>query len=115
MQFTAIESDQRKSAFLRTSARSLGLNLTVHAKRIEHADPQNADILSARALGSLGMLCECAMRHLAPAGTAILPKGQTWQDEIAEAQQKWRFKYDVYPSTTASEARILAVKEINRV
>ena len=38
--FTLIESDQRKSTFLRTAARELDLKLTVLADRIEHAPPQ---------------------------------------------------------------------------
>ena len=47
---TLIESDQRKSAFLRTAARECGVSISVLTERIEQAVPQNAVILSARAV-----------------------------------------------------------------
>ena len=43
---TMVESDQRKSAFLRTVIRELSLNAEVIASRVETADPLNADVLS---------------------------------------------------------------------
>ena len=54
--FTLIESDQRKSVFLRTVARECDLNVQVISDRIEKAKPQKADVLSARALADLTTL-----------------------------------------------------------
>jgi len=55
-----IESDQRKSAFLRTVLRETGTKATVLTERIEQAPPQVADILTARALTDLaGLLGYC--------------------------------------------------------
>ena len=48
---TMIESDQRKCAFLRTVLRETGVSGTVLSKRIEQAEPQNADVVSARGVG----------------------------------------------------------------
>jgi 16S rRNA (guanine527-N7)-methyltransferase len=95
---TCIESDLRKATFLRTVARELELNLSVLSERIEKAEPQNADVLSARALASLDALCGFAERHLKAGGVAIFPKGENYRQEIDEALENWSFQLDTYPS-----------------
>jgi len=112
--FTLIESDQRKSTFLRTAARELGLTVSVIASRIEEADPQNADIISARALSALTELFPLISKHLTADGVAILPKGKTYQDEIDLAKADWRFDVQSHQSMTDKQARILVVKGISR-
>tara|TARA_R110002094_G_scaffold26875_2_gene39589 strand:- start:583 stop:1203 length:621 start_codon:yes stop_codon:yes gene_type:complete len=114
MQFTLIESDQRKATFLRTAARELKLNVVVLADRVELVAPQNADILSARALSSLQDLFPLISRHLAPHALSILPKGKSFAEEISAAQQNWRFELVAHPSMTEPDARILVVKDIAR-
>ncbi len=111
--FTLIESDQRKSTFLRTAARELGLKITVLAERIEQVEPMNADVVSARALKSLDTLLPLSSRHLAQNGVCIFPKGKTWSDEIEQAKQKCRFDVKAHPSMTDKDARILVVKDLD--
>lgn len=110
-----IESDLRKATFLRTVARELDLKLSVHSERIEKAKPQDADVLSARALAPLNVLCSFAERHLKPGGVAIFPKGENYRQEIDEALENWSFQLDTYPSKTHPCAVILKIKEISRV
>ena len=110
--FTLIESDQRKSTFLRTAARELEIPVTVLAERIEVAKPQGADIVSARALASLDALLPLVSRHLAPQGQCLLHKGRQTQQEIAAARQNWQFDLEERPSLTDPEARLLAIKGI---
>ncbi|SMR82532.1 16S rRNA (guanine527-N7)-methyltransferase [Aliiroseovarius halocynthiae] len=110
-----IESDVRKSTFLRTVARELDLTLSVSSERIEKADPQGADVLSARALAPLNKLCGFAERHLKPGGVAIFPKGENYRHEIQEALENWSFQLDTYPSKTHPDAFVLKIGEIARV
>ena len=63
MKITLVESDRRKSIFLQTAAREMGIAVEVITKRIEQLEPQNADILSARALSPLPQLLEFAEKH----------------------------------------------------
>ena len=114
-QFTLIESDQRKCAFLRQVARECGLKPAILAERIESAAPQGADVLSARALASLDLLLGFAERHLKPEGVALLPKGARWKQEVTAAEAHWRFHCEPVPSTTESEAVILKIGGIERV
>ena len=112
---TLIESDQRKCAFLRTVLRETSVPATVISKRIEAAEPQRADVLSARALADLSQLCAFAERHLQPKGTALFPKGVTWQKELHKAEESWSFVYDVVTSKSEPEAVILKLGDIRRV
>jgi 16S rRNA (guanine527-N7)-methyltransferase len=110
-----IESDTRKSVFLQTVIRTLGLNASVVTGRIETATPSVADIVSARALAPLPKLLGLVSRHLSPTGVALLPKGQSYAEEIAQARLIWDFSVEITPSLTDTSAVILAVRSIARV
>ena len=115
MQFYLVESDQRKCAFLRNVVREIGLNVKVHAERIEVLDPIGASVTSARALTDLNGLLEFVERHSAKNGVAILPKGETWEKEILQAQENWSFEYEEITSKTNNDAAILKIKDFARV
>ena len=112
--FTLIESDKRKSAFLMTTAQALGIAITVLPKRVEQVPPQNADIVSARALAALPQLLELVSRHLSPQGIALLPKGKSYEQELAAASGEWQFDVKIMPSQTDPLARVLIIKDIFR-
>ncbi|MBT8153597.1 16S rRNA (guanine(527)-N(7))-methyltransferase RsmG [Epibacterium ulvae] len=114
-QFTLIESDQRKSAFLRNAARECDVPLKVISKRIEQVEPQNADVLSARALADLSDLMLFAEQHLAHDGVALFPKGENWKKEVDKSKSEWRFDVDPVKSLTESNAVILKIRGIVRV
>ncbi|MBP1805153.1 16S rRNA (guanine(527)-N(7))-methyltransferase RsmG [Rubellimicrobium aerolatum] len=110
---TLIESDGRKCAFLRTAARELGLSVTILDQRVESAPSQAAQIVSARALAPLVTLLPLVARHLAPGGTALLPKGRDWAAEIDAAHAGgWTFDAEPIPSTTDPTARVLRLQNI---
>ena len=108
-----IESDQRKAAFLRTLARET-CGFQVISQRIEDAEPQTADVVSARALAPLPMLLGYVQRHMKDGGSAVLLKGKKAQSEIREALEHWRFDCETYPSKTDPEAVVLKIGDIQR-
>lgn len=112
---TMIESDQRKAAFLRAAARETGVACNVISDRIELVAPQQADVLSARALADLSDLLEHADRHLIPGGVALFPKGVTWQKEVDAAQRRWCFEVEAIKSLTKPGAAILKITGVSRV
>jgi 16S rRNA (guanine527-N7)-methyltransferase len=109
-----VESDQRKATFLRQAAQTLGVNVTVHAERIEALLPEVADVVSARAVAPLTDLLGFAARHLAADGVAIFPKGGRHSEELAEARRFWNFEADVQPSLSETGAGILVIRKIRR-
>lgn len=113
--FTLVESDQRKSTFLRTAIRELDLNASVLAKRVESLDPLKADVISARALSQLSDLLEFTALHLASDGQALFPKGELWKSELDDARKTWTFECEAHTSHTDAQAAILQIKELKRV
>lgn len=109
-----LESDQRKSTFLRTVAREAGIKVQVISDRIEKIDPISADVVSARALASLENLLGFSERHLKKGGLALFPKGATWQQELEEAQRTWSFTHEVHKSVVELNSVILSIGGIAR-
>ncbi|WP_348524041.1 RsmG family class I SAM-dependent methyltransferase [Phaeobacter sp. J2-8] len=112
---TMVESDLRKSTFLRTVLRETGCKAEVIAERIEAITPQNADVISARALAPLAKLLDFASLHLNPDGFALFPKGVTWKKELKEAESMFSFQHEIIKSRTQEGAVILRIGEISRV
>ncbi|HEX2528322.1 MAG TPA: 16S rRNA (guanine(527)-N(7))-methyltransferase RsmG [Geminicoccus sp.] len=110
-----VESDQRKVAFLRESARVTATKVTIHARRIEQADMPPADVVTARALAPLDKLLGLAKPHMGPATVGLFPKGEGLPAELTEAARHWHMKPDVLPSLSDPRGNILRVCEVARV
>lgn len=112
---TMIESDRRKTVFLQTVIRELGLPAVALPERIESAPPQKAEVLTARALASCDKLFGYAHHHLAPDGKAYFLKGQRADEELEEARQNWDFSVKYHASKTEDNAVILEIGDLHRV
>ncbi len=110
---TLIESDARKCSFLREVARQTNTAVTVLTARIESAQTQPADLITARALAPLDRLLEFSKPHLMQGGLGLFPKGARYLEELATAQQRWQFKYDAIQSQTSQDSVILKIREIS--
>ena len=113
--FKLIEPNGKKCIFLNMVARELKLNARAKAERAESLAPQNADVVSARALAPLASLFFYAERHVAADGLCIFPKGAEYKSEIEAASRIWSFDLDIVPSATDSAAAILLAWNIRRV
>ncbi|MGK7650937.1 16S rRNA (guanine(527)-N(7))-methyltransferase RsmG [Roseovarius sp. B08] len=111
---TLVESDHRKSTFLRAVVRETSTNATVISQRIEDLPPLGASIISARALADLNKLFSLSHRHLEPQGVMLFPKGKNWQAELSEAQSKWCFDHEVAKSKTNAQSVILRISGVRR-
>jgi 16S rRNA (guanine527-N7)-methyltransferase len=107
-----IESNAKKCAFLRETARVAGLPVTVVCERIEAAVPRLSgpfDVVSARALAPLPALLAYAEPLIAAGATGLFPKGQDVDDEVRAALRAWNFDHDLIQSSTEDGARIVRV------
>ena len=109
-----IESDQRKAAFLREAARACGVNVTVHALRIEQVRPLAADVVTARALAPLPELLALAERHEHPGTTCLFLKGRTAASELTLARGTWTMRTTREASLSDPEGQVLRICEIHR-
>jgi len=110
------ESDQRKCAFLREAARVAGVidRVQVHAKRIESIPPFPVDVVSARALAPIAQLLDYAEPFLTPATHCLFLKGQTAEQELAEASRGWSFVAQRHPSRSDADATLFDLQEVSR-
>lgn len=111
-----VESDQRKSAFLRDTAHAMGVKVMVHVKRIEAVEPDALhhvmggapQVISARALAPLKELIDLAHPLAGPDTVFLFLKGRQAEDELTEARRYWTLRSpDLLPSQTEAEARII--------
>ena len=81
-QVTLIDSNGKKTRFLREAVRTLGLtNVRIEAARVEDVRAE-FDTVTARAFASLADMLAAAGHLLAPDGILVALKGQLQRDEI---------------------------------
>lgn len=115
LKVTLVEADQRKATFLSEAVRHLELTCSVIVQRIEALAPQQAHVLTARALAPLAPLCGHLHRHLGENGVALIAKGLQVADEVSEAQKAWSFTATRHGSKTDSVSMILAITDLRHV
>ena len=115
-QIHLVESNGKKAAFLREAIRVAGAPALVHQKRIEDCGDSfgdNIDVVSARALASLTMLCGYAQPLIARGAIGLFPKGQDVGAELTEATRYWSMDYGLVPSRTG-EGSIVVVRGLEK-
>jgi 16S rRNA (guanine527-N7)-methyltransferase len=112
-----IESNGKKVAFLRTALLETGAAGTVHLSRIEDAPKivAGADIVTARAVSSLGNLFELTSPWLLNGATGLFHKGQDFQREIDETRGAWRVDLVKHASAIDPASVILEIQSLARV
>jgi 16S rRNA (guanine527-N7)-methyltransferase len=112
-----IESNAKKCAFLRETARLAALPVEVICARIEAAVPRLSrrfDAVSARALAPLSVLLGLAEPLLRAGAIGLFPKGQDVDDEVEAALRAWNLEHDLIQSRTERSARIVKVRSASR-
>ena len=105
-----IEADRKKSAFLREVAREVGVDITVHNRRIEEVVSFQADIVTSRALAPLSKLLDMAAPFTKKHSILLFLKGRDVDRELTEAGKKWNMRVDRIPSRTDPDATILRLE-----
>lgn len=110
-----VESDLRKATFLREAARQMELSVDVRSERVESLDSLQADVVSARALAPLDVLCGLAHLHLAPGGICLFPKGETFAAEVDLARRSWQFDLEARENPGHKGSALLELRNLRRV
>lgn len=113
-QITMVETVGKKCAFLREVIHQVGLPARVRQGRVENVKDVTAACVTARAFAPLPKLLEYASVWLESGAYGIFPKGRKWEEELTEAQESWKFAYEVIPSISGDGA-ILNISEVSRV
>jgi len=113
-----VESNGKKAAFLREAIRVTGVPAVVHAKRIEDCGDSfgdKVDVVSARALAPLKILCDQAFALIDRGAVGLFAKGQDVAAELTEAAKYWRIEAETVPSRTGADGCIVAVRRLTRL
>jgi 16S rRNA (guanine527-N7)-methyltransferase len=109
-----IESNGKKSNFLREAVRHLGVPATVHTVRIEdfaNNSATRADIVTARALAPLNELLALAYPFSKTGAQGLFLKGQDVASELTTAAKYWKYEPILVPSKTSPNSRIVSVRQ----
>jgi 16S rRNA (guanine527-N7)-methyltransferase len=110
-----IESDQRKSAFLREAARATGAPVTVHNHRIEDAASEIAssvDAITARALAPLPRLIAFATLWLDNGAIGVFPRGRRSEFDNCVFPNSASYDFSFAENIVDRDARILVVRKL---
>lgn len=107
-----IESDMKKSIFLREVARLTESPAIVHNCRAESQPIEEAGIILSRACSSLSDLLDIVENFVSRETICLFHKGKNYAMEIEEAKKKWRFDCQVFPSRTEPQSAIVQLSKI---
>ena len=103
---TLVEPRRLRAEFLHKVAESLALNASIVSSKAERVEGRY-DVITARAVASLGALLRIS-QHLSTGKTVwALPKGRSAQSELVEAQRAWQGAFHVEQSVTDPESSIV--------
>jgi 16S rRNA (guanine527-N7)-methyltransferase len=111
---TLVEPRRLRTDFLSRCVEKLELsNVEVVTGKAERLSG-TYDVITARAVASVERLFAMAVPLMAPAGRWVLPKGRTAAKELEEARRTWQGDFQLLPSATDPEARILVANWVRR-
>ncbi|MFN0219876.1 MAG: 16S rRNA (guanine(527)-N(7))-methyltransferase RsmG [Hyphomicrobium sp.] len=113
-----VESDSRKAAFLREVARVTSTPVDILCTRIESQETQakviSASCVTARALAPMPRLAGLVAPYFASGTLGLFLKGREVAVELEEAGRTWDFAYDLRPSVTEPEGRVVLLSALKK-
>jgi 16S rRNA (guanine527-N7)-methyltransferase len=109
-----VESDLRKSAFLREAARIMDVTVTLHPERIEKVAAFPADVVVARACAPLAQLIDYSEKFLSQKTVCLFLKGENAGEELTAAEKSWSLTAETIPSQSDPSGAILKLSAISR-
>lgn len=114
-QLILTEPIAKKTSFLRTVSRELGLGLRVETARAETiADLPPIDLVTSRALASLTELCAILLPVRGNHIRAILHKGREHVEELAESDATYYYDVVVHQSRTDSGGVLIEISNLRK-
>jgi 16S rRNA (guanine527-N7)-methyltransferase len=112
-----VESVGKKANFLREAVQATGVPAAVHQVRAENFSAEHGDsvdVVTARALAPLKVLCDLAFPLIQRGAIGLFPKGQDVDAELTEATKYWNIEATKAPSKTSPDGSIVIVTGLTR-
>ena len=106
------EATRKKCEFLALVAARTGVQAEIRNERIEDAQPEPFDVVTARAVAPLAKLLAYAQPFQSPRTLNLFLKGQSVGAELTLAHKSWRMRVARHPSRSHPSGLILAIREL---
>jgi len=113
-QVTLVESAGKKTSFLRSVIRELGLPAHATSERAESLEAKDYDIITARAFAPLPRLFSYAQPFWGEGTIGLFLKGEAVQEELTKASKEWTYNVEVIPSLSDVTGCLLKITELRR-
>jgi 16S rRNA (guanine527-N7)-methyltransferase len=107
---TLVEPRKLRVDFLAEASCVLGVAPTILPTKLHAVPTQPFDIITARAVAPLADLLRLSLPFSTEKTRLIFPKGRNVQRELDDARATWQGEFQVAPSLTDPEARIVIVE-----
>ena len=115
-QITLVESITKKTVYLNDVRQKLGLqNVKIENNRVENIVFKNVDVITARAVAALDVLCGYAFKIGNKNTRMLFLKGQSYAAEDASARQKWRYDATVCPNKYAEGGVVMELRNLRKI
>lgn len=115
MKLVLVESITKKTVYLNDVCSKLGLsNVVVRNARIENMLIDKPDVVTARAVASLNVLCGYLQKISKKNTESLFLKGRSYKEEVKEAQKFWKFKMKVYANKYCEDGVVLQISEVRK-
>lgn len=112
---TLVESITKKTVYLKDVCTKLNLqNVEIINNRVENAVFKNVDVITARAVAQLDVLCGYAKRIGNPKTKLLLLKGQKWVEEDETAQNHWQYDLTIYPNKQCIDGVVMEITNLRK-
>lgn len=111
---TLVESAGKKTTFLRTVIRELGLPASATSQRAEKITPEPHDVITARAFAPLPRLFSYAQPFWGEGTVGLFLKGEAAQEELTQASKEWTYDVEKIPSRSDATGCLLKITELRR-
>ena len=115
IKFKLVESIGKKTLYLNAVKTVLNLdNVEIFNCRVESLKLVAADMITARAMTALDGLFEYSLPFCSKETKLVFPKGQSYEEELNKAKQKWNFKLKVEKNEISEDGVILLFENLRR-
>jgi 16S rRNA (guanine527-N7)-methyltransferase len=111
---TLVDSNGKKINFLKLAKKELLLSFNIILGRVEGLNNLKYDIITTRALASLDKLFSYSQKFLKKNTVMIFLKGKTVNEEINEAQKKWKFNFNKTQSISHPDGSVLVIRNLKK-
>ena len=105
------EATRKKCEFLAAAVRRTEISAEIRNARIEAAEPEAFDVVTARACAPLLLLLTYAQPFQGRNTRNLFLKGQSVGSELTEAHKSWKMKLEQHASRSDPSGRILIIED----